>query len=143
MDSFITLICHNITSNIFYSMVAAIIRPRPQRRDDHRLAARFRLEKRGESNKFLRSPLLRLQVRCWSPCLHPLFQNGAAFPVRDIRPSFHRLTGLTVLRHCQPNSFRLGMLNDFMIPAYAPCFLQLLISTCYSPPSSMSVLRRL
>ena len=47
MDSFITLICHNITSNIFYSMVAAIIRPRPQHRDDRRLAARFRLEKEG------------------------------------------------------------------------------------------------
>jgi len=48
-------------------MVAAIIRPRPQRRDDHRLAARFRLEKRGEHHARCPPPSsVSVPQRLWS-----------------------------------------------------------------------------
>ena len=54
----------------------------------------------------------------------------SALPVRDVRPSFHRTTGLKVLRHGQPNSSRLGMLNDLCDPGLRALY----------PTASISVL---
>jgi hypothetical protein len=93
----------------------------------------------GDSNnKRLQSQPLRLQVRRWRPSfLFRYFTRrtcdtfpDSALPVRDVRPPLHRHTGLTVLRHGQPNSSRLGMLDDLYDPGLR----------ALSPTASISVL---